>query len=109
MLPEKDMPNFLKDLFKENKLPTRELDKMLEYLDNPAKKLKNIEYKGSENSKALQKFQKKLKYNLFVYNTIKNEAVSEDIIMLSLYLTRFDIFEFKLTDNLLQKIKKEQN
>ena len=28
--------------------------------------------------------------------------------MLSLYLTRFDIFEFKLTDNLLQKLKKRR-
>jgi len=108
MLPEKDIPNFLKDLFKENKLPTRELDKMLEYLNNPTKNLKNIEYKGSESSKALQMFQKKLKYNLFIYNTIRNEAVSSDIIMLSLYLTRFDIFEFKLTDNLLQKLKKSK-
>lgn len=108
MLPEKDIPNFLKDLFKENKLSTRELDKILEYLDNPTKKLKNIEYKGSENIKALQKFQKKLKYKLFVYNTLKKEVVSEDIIMLSLYLTRFDIFEFKLTDNLLQKLKKSK-
>ena len=108
MLKEEDISKFLKDLFKENNLPTRELDKIIEYLDNPSKKIKRMEYKGSKSDSALQKFQKKLKNEILIYNIFKKEIVSNEIIMLSLYLTRFDIFNFKLSDNLLQKLKKSK-
>tara|TARA_R110001632_G_scaffold54550_1_gene133703 strand:- start:1098 stop:2192 length:1095 start_codon:yes stop_codon:yes gene_type:complete len=100
------LQNFLIDLFKENNLPDKELNNIISYLKDPSKKIKNIEFEGSKNNKALRDFVKAKQYSLFVYNIVKKEIVSEYVILLSLYLTRFNIFEFKMTNKLLQILKK---
>ena len=105
MMKNEDIQPFLKELFKLNDLPGDDLQNIISYLNNPNKKLKNIEFKGSKDSKALEKFKGKLKSALYLHRLFKKEIYSDETLLLSLYLTRFDIFRFKVTDHLLQILK----
>lgn len=105
MMKDEDIQPFLRDLFKLNDLPEDDLHNIISYLNNPNKKLKNIEFKGSDDSKALKKFKIKLKSALYHQRLFKKEIYSDETLLLSLYLTRFDIFRFKVTDHLLNVLK----
>lgn len=105
MMKNEDIQPFLKELFKLNDLPEEDLRNIISYLNNPNKKLKNIEFKGSKDSKALEKFKGKLKSALYLHRLFKKEVYSDETLLLSLYLTRFDIFRFKVTDHLLKILK----
>ena len=96
MMKGEDIKPFLKDLFKINNLPKDDLMNIVSYLDNPNKKLKNIEFKGSKDSNALEKFKGKLKLGMYLHRLFKKEIYSDETLLLSLYLTRYDIFQFKV-------------
>lgn len=102
---KEDIELFLKEIFKVNKLPDKDLKNIITFLNHPEKQIKNIQYKGSENNQDLEDFKKKLKKERFQYNVFQKEIFEEHYMRLSFFLLRFKTIQFKLNDKLLDNLK----
>lgn len=100
----KDLELFLKELLKKNN--NFDLKNIINYLNNPSDKYKNIEYKGSKSNKHLQKHKDNIEREDNQYKIFKREIHEKTFLRLSFYLLRFNKFKFKLSSKLLSQLTK---
>lgn len=70
-------------------------------------KLSNVQYDGTRNTKMYDKLKKIMKKEKYDFEILKNDVLNEKYLFLIFYFLRFSGLEFKITDDLLNALNKD--
>lgn len=104
----KTKENIIKKLKELKQLKTKDINNIKKLLENKNINSDNVQYGGAKNIKLYNKLKYVMKKERFDYEIIKDDVIDTKSLLLVFYFLRFSNLEFKITDELFGKLKKDE-
>lgn len=102
---KEDIVKKLKNL---KQLKTKDISNIKKLLDDKNLNSNNVQYEGTKNIKMYNKLKSIMKKERYDYEMIKDDVVDIKSLMLVFYFLRFSNLEFKINDELFDKLRKDE-